>query len=391
MTTSVKLALFSLLFIISCKQQNTVEGHIEGLNSDTLFISYQTIPKKMAYKAQYKTEWDTIFTKNNSFTYNSKTPNDAVMMDIYPPGIKRFSGRVLVPRISRINLIIKPGEKVHIEGKRVGHSITYEVEGSKISEDIKKLRETKMTYMLSDLKNRLIIDTLAHTNANPEDIEIVYDKVKANRKLFKEIDSIYVTKNKDKELSAYLLNYYGKLYRDYKSLTPEVQNGIFKPYIDHEIERHQRSEEKKKKEALKLGQKAPYFELLNPNGSYTKLTDVKKDYIILDFWGSWCNPCISEFPAMKTFYEKHKNNIEFVGIACRNSKGKWLEAIKKYDIPWTQLLNGNSKETDISIDYVIKAFPSKILLDKQYNILGIFEGTENDFFTSVEKLLETTK
>ncbi|MET0464628.1 MAG: TlpA disulfide reductase family protein [Chitinophagaceae bacterium] len=80
------------------------------------------------------------------------------------------------------------------------------------------------------------------------------------------------------------------------------------------------------------GAKAKEFNLTDIKGNSFSLADQKGKYVVLDFWGSWCVPCIQGLPKMKEYYEKYKTKVEFVGIVCNDLPGPWEAAVKKYNM-----------------------------------------------------------
>ena len=67
-----------------------------------------------------------------------------------------------------------------------------------------------------------------------------------------------------------------------------------------------------------------------------KLSDLKGDYVLLDFWGSWCGPCIGECPKVSTLYNHYHGkkfegggDFEVVGVAVETNEKRWQKAIDK--------------------------------------------------------------
>ena len=82
---------------------------------------------------------------------------------------------------------------------------------------------------------------------------------------------------------------------------------------------------------------------------------------MLDFWGSWCGACIKSFPHLKAFYEQHHNKLEIIGIACHDTKEKWNAAVKRHELPWLHVLNGEGTN-DVAELYGIQAYPTYVLI-----------------------------
>lgn len=116
------------------------------------------------------------------------------------------------------------------------------------------------------------------------------------------------------------------------------------------------------------GQKAPVFELLSIDGKKVSLNDLLGKYVILDFWASWCGPCIGEIPNLKNVYKEYKDRgLEIVSISCDKNDKNWKDAVSKEGLTWVQL---TSKGTDIFKKYGVRGIPRIMLLDKSGKIIA---------------------
>ena len=134
------------------------------------------------------------------------------------------------------------------------------------------------------------------------------------------------------------------------------------------------------------GAKAPDFTARKVDGKSFTLSSLQGKYVVLDFWGSWCKWCIKGFPDMKTAYARHKDKVEFVGIACRDSEEKWKSATEKYELPWISVLNPS--DNDLVKVYGIKGFPTKIVIDPQGRIAKVILGEDPAFYTYLDSILD---
>ncbi len=118
------------------------------------------------------------------------------------------------------------------------------------------------------------------------------------------------------------------------------------------------------------GQDAPTFSLKNKDGKQISLADLKGKYVLIDFWATWCGPCLSEVPYSKELEEEFANeDIEFVYICMRDTKKRWEKHLIKENPTGIQLFADQTESKELSKKYNIKGIPSYMLVDKQGKII----------------------
>lgn len=132
-------------------------------------------------------------------------------------------------------------------------------------------------------------------------------------------------------------------------------------------------QELKKREIAVTGTRAPDFVMTDVNGSSLSLSSFRGQYVLLDFWGSWCVPCRKGNPHLKALYHRYKDKgFDIIGIAADNdTEAAWKKAIEADGLPWHHILID-----DLDIEYNISAYPTKILVDGQGIIIGRY-GTDD--------------
>ena len=98
----------------------------------------------------------------------------------------------------------------------------------------------------------------------------------------------------------------------------------------------------------------------------------KNKIVLLDFWASWCTPCINEIPNLKAAYKKFKSKgFEIVSVSVDDSTDEWIEAVKQHGLNWIQLWNGfEDAQNSAAVKYTISAIPATFLIDEDGTIIG---------------------
>ena len=124
-------------------------------------------------------------------------------------------------------------------------------------------------------------------------------------------------------------------------------------------------------EALKLqpGQPAPAFTLDDLDGQPVSLSQFKGQVVLLDFWSSWCKPCISDLPDLRKIKEKTAGwSVVFLNISLDVDEAAWREAIDKHEIEGVHVRT-DGWFTEVTTSYQVSALPAYYLVDSQGLIL----------------------
>lgn len=105
-----------------------------------------------------------------------------------------------------------------------------------------------------------------------------------------------------------------------------------------------------------------------------------KEYIFIDFWGTWCNPCIQSIPKLKELHASYKEHVAFLSICYDDPKnyGSFKNILDKYKIEWPNRFIQFNTANSIVEHLNIETFPSFLLINKEGDIIFLFSG-ENDF------------
>ena len=132
---------------------------------------------------------------------------------------------------------------------------------------------------------------------------------------------------------------------------------------------------------------APDFTLKNLLGEPVSLTEFQGNWVVLDFWGSWCRYCIQGIPDMKQAYDTyHPKGLEIIGIDCNEPETAWIEALGKYELPWVNVYNPGGRDSAVTQMYQIQGYPTKIIVDPQGYIYATYLGEDPDFYEFLKTL-----
>jgi len=363
---NILIPLLIALLLGSCKDKNsyTIHGTINIENhfdKDVIYIIKENDDYTNSVIA------DTAKIINGKFTFNGT---------IIEPELINLSFEVPDKADIYYTIILEPGD-IYID---ITDNDMFNLSGTKRNEqwnDIQKRREG-YNNELNKLyeKETLSIEEIDTFNIlSKKDGDIIYAFIKPN------------INNKIGENLFYFMNWImdtdqaGELY---DLLNPEVK----------EIDRIKSLKTKLEAEKNVIkGKKFIDMEGITPDGKTVSLSDYagKGKFVLIDFWASWCGPCMRDIPVIMKTYEQYKDkDFEVIGISMDDDKDSWINAISKLGISWPQISDLQGRKSKFLDAYPVFPIPYTILLDRDGYIIDTnIRG--NMLSAKLEQILNTSK
>lgn len=125
--------------------------------------------------------------------------------------------------------------------------------------------------------------------------------------------------------------------------------------------------------AVGVGSIAPDITLPTPDGKELSLSSLRGKVVLLDFWASWCGPCLAEAPNVKKVYDKYKDkgfDVFGVSLDKETQRDAWLKAIEKHQLTWHHVSSLKGWECPVAGLYNVTAIPATFLLDREGRIVA---------------------
>ena len=379
---SLFITIFTLLF--SCKNEPTtpkdsftVSGTLSGLDTKYMSTSYTD--------AQGNRVFDSVFVNNEQFTYTAKISKTTHI--IFWPNvertIKRSGGGYYPVKSSQFAFIAKPGDDIIFKGKVTDFIDAYP-SGTKSNDDLAKINSKVFPLMNASINYMLKKNALEKTDAR---VQILTDSITELDNKVVTLKKEFVKNNPTSEAAAWYLS--DMMMR--RQTTDEESVSLFKN-LDNKLKNTPFYQEINTRikgiEATLIGKVVPNFSTNKTlDGSTFELSSLKGKYVLIDFWGTWCGPCVSEMPTVKEYQEKYPNKLAILGI----NSGEPIDKINKFIQPknydWQQIITGEDEDNFV-LKFNVTGFPTKFILDPNGKILYKFVGSGEESFTKLDELLK---
>lgn len=126
---------------------------------------------------------------------------------------------------------------------------------------------------------------------------------------------------------------------------------------------------------IEVGEQAPEITLSKPDDSSFSLSSLKGKVVLIDFWATWCAPCVGEQPELKTLYNTFSDQVkgqqfEILGVSLDKNKESWQKAIDRFGINWIQVSDLKFWKSPVAKAYNIEELPFNVIIDGEGKIMA---------------------
>jgi len=267
-------------------------------------------------------------------------------------------------------LIGKNGDQIDFKADFLNETGEYEISGSGDSEKLREFNKISSRYgkIYMDIQKEYQEKVSVNPAVKDSLERVLIPRFEQNMDDFAKETIEFSHKNNDNLAGFYAMGsldqtkYESELLRYAESIKGKFPNVI--PVQDFVAKMD-------KLKLLAVGQAAPDFEMTSVDGSQLKLSQFKGQYVLLDFWASWCAPCRQENPNLVKQYNTFKDKkFTILGVSLDDNRDLWLKAIKDDKLTWHHVSELKQWDSNIVKQYSIEGIPTSYLLDKEGKIIA---------------------
>lgn len=290
-------------------------------------------------------------------------------------GLANFSGTVGLPEMyfvgfqgtrSFVQIFLEPSDiKAQIDFADLNNLIVTGSESQKVFEDYNSSLQ-EIDGLFQEVNRQYQQAAKSDDKERLEELNQEFDELNEMKAGF---IKNFCLKNNSTPVSPYIMlrNSYYFEYEDFDEITaasaPSIQSSIYVKSL------------KEKADAMRkvaIGQPFTDFTLNDPDGNPLPLSSaIGENYVLIDFWASWCIPCRRENPNIVAAYEEyHEKGFDIFGVSLDRDHGKWIAAIAQDSLTWNHVSDLKQWKSEAGKLYGVQSIPHSLLVSPEGIIIA---------------------
>lgn len=348
------LCALAIILATGCSEKNTyrISGTWEAGDGQTVYL------KKATGGKTFRTV-DSVIVQNERFELQGEIPE----IDLY----KLFAAKdQLDVLLDKEPITVTVAKMTEANGKKT-EAWEVGIKGSREQEILQKARGLAMGKSMVGLAGMF---AMVQVKDDSVKLDSVYREIEEMKQQIDESIKAYMDSCNNSLAITYIIgDFIAREYpfedveRYYNNLTPEVKASHPGQLLKEKIGQLKQ---------INIGGIAPDIDLPGPDGKNISLSSLRGKYVLLDFWASWCGPCLAEVPNVKEIYERYKDRgFEVYGVSLDDKKDAWEKAIGQHGLTWTHVSSLKGWECPVAKQYNVTGIPRMYLLDKEGRIVAM--------------------
>ncbi len=349
--------ILTVTVITCCAQSLTIHANITGFKDSTQVILYESATQSNI---------DSTVIVNNKFSFKHKVTTEPAnyWLEVRADGKLYYT------------IVMVGNDDVTLSGDKNDMPWNMKVKGPE-SERVFQLLYNDKLQVLHVQRDTLVMQAMSmHGDSAQIKSRLIWNKIKKIDSADRVLRNQFIHNHLNSYLALDELFYQKAMYTTdslqhmYNSLLPKYKNSSYGKRIGVYL---------KVGDELKEGDNFVDFSGFDKNGKLHKVSEIKGRYVLLDFSGTYCGPCVMSVKDMRNLNKKYVDNLSIITVSQDVSKAMWMEGVNRDKPEWLSLWDGKGITGETSMKYGVMGIPDFCLIDPQGKIIARITGYSDGY------------